>query len=55
MVFNLRHYLFLSFILIASLNAHSAEQQIIRLATTTSTENSGLLGYLLPIFEKTSG
>lgn len=27
----------------------------VRLATTTSTENSGLLGYLLPHFEKSSG
>lgn len=29
-----------------------AEQQVIRLATTTSTYNSGLLDSLLPIFEK---
>ncbi|MCW9047971.1 MAG: substrate-binding domain-containing protein [Gammaproteobacteria bacterium] len=29
--------------------------KIIRLATTTSTDNSGLLAYLLPTFEKTSG
>ena len=29
--------------------------QPLRLATTTSTENSGLLGYLLPAFEKHSG
>ena len=29
--------------------------QPLRLATTTSTENSGLLGYLLPAFEKRSG
>ena len=28
---------------------------IIRLATTTSTENSGLLKYLLPRFEETTG
>ena len=26
-------------------------QQVIKLSTTTSTENSGLLGYLLPMFE----
>ena len=32
-----------------------AEVRIIRLATTTSTDNSGLLSYLLPEFEKTSG
>ena len=29
--------------------------QALRLATTTSTENSGLLNYLLPVFEKHSG
>ena len=29
-----------------------AAQQHLRLATTTSTENSGLLGYLLPTFEE---
>ena len=29
----------------------SAQQQVIRLSTTTSTENSGLLAYLLPLFE----
>ena len=28
-----------------------AQQQVIRLSTTTSTENSGLLAYLLPLFE----
>ncbi len=27
----------------------------LRLATTTSTENSGLLGYLLPVFERETG
>ncbi|MCP4595554.1 substrate-binding domain-containing protein [Neptuniibacter sp.] len=32
-----------------------AEEQIIRLATTTSTYNSGLLDDLLPVFEKKHG
>lgn len=32
-----------------------AETPVIRLATTTSTENSGLLAVLLPEFEKSSG
>ncbi|TFW30225.1 extracellular solute-binding protein [Massilia arenosa] len=32
-----------------------AQQQAIRLSTTTSTENSGLLAYLLPIFEAKTG
>ncbi len=36
----------------ALLLAHAAQaQQVIRLSTTTSTENSGLLTYLLPVFE----
>lgn len=30
-------------------------QQAIKLSTTTSTENSGLLGYLLPLFEARAG
>jgi tungstate transport system substrate-binding protein len=30
-------------------------QQVLRLSTTTSTENSGLLAYLLPAFEAKSG
>ncbi len=33
----------------------SAEESRIMLATTTSTDNSGLLGHLLPAFEKHSG
>jgi tungstate transport system substrate-binding protein len=32
-----------------------AQQQVLRLSTTTSTENSGLLGYLLPAFEAKTG
>ena len=32
-----------------------SSNKIIRLATTTSTENSGLLAYLLPVFEKQTG
>ncbi|MFN8643019.1 MAG: substrate-binding domain-containing protein [Candidatus Binatia bacterium] len=32
-----------------------AAQEHLRLATTTSTENSGLLGYLLPTFEQQFG
>ena len=37
------------------LSAADKNQSTIRLATTTSTENSGLLGYLLPHFEQESG
>lgn len=35
--------------------AAAPAQPLIRLATTTSTENSGLLAYLLPHFEKQTG
>lgn len=35
--------------------ASAAEEKIIRLATTTSTENSGLLNYLLPEFKRDTG
>lgn len=38
----------------ARLSANNT-QPVIRLATTTSTENSGLLGYLLPYFQRESG
>ena len=40
----------LALTLLAALPAFSAER--LRLATTTSTENSGLLGVLVPAFEK---
>ena len=36
-------------------SVHPASNYTIKLATTTSTENSGLLKYLLPEFEKDSG
>ena len=46
-----------SFILFGAegLSADDKTLPTIRLATTTSTENSGLLGYLLPYFEQESG
>ncbi len=39
----------------ALLSPAYAGQKVLRLATTTSTENSGLLKFLLPAFEKNSG
>jgi tungstate transport system substrate-binding protein len=36
-------------------HAESVQKQTIRLATTTSTDNSGLLGDLLPAFTETTG
>jgi len=47
--------LLLLFITVTSVNAAEGEQKLIRLATTTSTENSGLLKYLLPKFENATG
>jgi tungstate transport system substrate-binding protein len=35
--------------------AHAQSEKVLRLSTTTSTENSGLLGYLLPAFEAKTG
>jgi tungstate transport system substrate-binding protein len=35
--------------------AHAQGDKVLRLSTTTSTENSGLLGYLLPSFEAKTG
>lgn len=37
------------------LNPARADDQVLRLATTTSTDNSGLLAVLLPPFEKSTG
>jgi tungstate transport system substrate-binding protein len=39
----------------AGARAETLEPPVLRLATTTSTENSGLLDYLLPAFEKETG
>jgi len=50
----LRRVALLVFVL-ALLGPVHADEHIIRLATTTSTENSGLLGELLPAFEQATG
>jgi tungstate transport system substrate-binding protein len=46
---------FLLFILLANDIAYAEGNKLIRLATTTSTQNSGLLDTLLPQFEKDTG
>jgi len=43
------------FVCLSFLSPASAEERKIRLATTTSTDNSGLLDFLLPRFEKQTG
>ena len=40
---------------LASVSAASAEDKFITVASTTSTENSGLFTYLLPAFTKATG
>lgn len=40
---------------LAAIAPAQAQDNIVKLATTTSTENSGLLGYLLPTFTKDTG
>lgn len=46
---------FLAIVVLAAPGTAGAESERVRLATTTSTENSGLLGVLLPPFERASG
>ncbi len=47
----MKRRLLLAFAAAFALTGSAYAQQIIRLSTTTSTENSGLLAYLLPAFE----
>jgi tungstate transport system substrate-binding protein len=42
-------------LLLALASPFATAQQVLRLSTTTSTENSGLLAHLLPAFEAKSG
>jgi tungstate transport system substrate-binding protein len=51
-----RFYLFITVFIFLLTATYSAEKHpTIKLATTTSTENSGLLAYLLPSFTKKTG
>ena len=45
----------LALIIFAIASGATAQQRFITVASTTSTEQSGLFGYLLPIFEKNTG
>ena len=49
------HTTFLFIFLLCTNNAFSESDKLIRVATTTSTENSGLLKYLAPKFEDKTG
>jgi len=46
---------FIAGLAIATPFAHAQSDRVLRLSTTTSTQNSGLLGYLLPAFEAKTG
>jgi tungstate transport system substrate-binding protein len=47
--------LFLVLLLACAAGAVCAQERFITVASTTSTEQSGLFGYLLPVFEKETG
>ncbi len=51
----IHHVLALTVTLFLSLSQSAFAQQPIKLSTTTSTDNSGLLTYLLPLFEARTG
>ncbi|WP_413673719.1 extracellular solute-binding protein [Massilia cellulosiltytica] len=46
---------FIACLAVATPFAQAQSDKVLRLSTTTSTENSGLLGYLLPAFEAKTG
>lgn len=48
----LKKLFFTMALLLAATSVHAAEPRVVRLATTTSTANSGLLDHLLPAFEQ---
>jgi tungstate transport system substrate-binding protein len=50
-----RTYCFAVFIIFLLIACGTKDEKIIRMATTTSTYNSGLLGYLLPKFKEKTG
>ena len=47
--------LFLASLIIFSCSAVWADAQVLRMATTTSTDNTGLLDYLAPLFKAETG
>src|SRR5438445_2730938 len=49
-----RRYALLAALLLASVSSW-AQERFITVASTTSTEQSGLFGHILPIFEKETG
>jgi tungstate transport system substrate-binding protein len=51
----LKGILVLAFVLVVGINIGASADKEIICASTTSTENSGLFGYILPMFEKKTG
>src|SRR5689334_24754975 len=47
--------IFLALALLAAAGLAGAQDKFITVASTTSTEQSGLFGYLLPMYEKKTG
>src|SRR5690242_21723632 len=47
--------IFLALALLAAAGLAGAQDKFITVASTTSTEQSGLFGYLLPVYEKKTG
>src|SRR4030042_6940580 len=45
----------LAFVLVVGIGIGASSEKEIICASTTSTENSGLFGYILPVFEKKTG
>ena len=43
------------FILLFVLSAHAESKKVLMMATTTSTDNTGLLNYLAPKFKEATG
>jgi tungstate transport system substrate-binding protein len=51
----LRHFFTMVFVLSLFATINASEEKEILCASTTSTENSGLFAYILPVFEKKTG
>jgi tungstate transport system substrate-binding protein len=48
-------FLFSLFVLICAMSAYAEEEKALMMATTTSTDDTGLLNYLVPKFKETTG
>lgn len=53
--FTVAGFIIFAIVSVLSVRAFADEDKVLRLATTTSTDNSGLLEYILPAFKKRTG